>query len=386
MSGTSLDGVDGVLMTAQHAHLRITHAHHLDMPEPLRRELLALNASGPDELHRAALAANQLAQLSAQVVHSLLASAGLATTDICAVGSHGQTVRHWPNSTGQRPGLHPPWAHYTLQLNNPALLAELTGISVVADFRSRDVAAGGQGAPLVPAFHQAMFAQAGQRVAVVNVGGMANVSLLGLAGPDSVGGFDTGPGNVLMDLWCERHTGQRFDAHGAWAASGQPIAALLARMQQDAYFALSGPRSTGRDHFNATWLDGHLAAAQASSATPATADAADSRTDRALKPHDVQATLCALTAWSIARAVPADVSQVVVCGGGTFNATLMAALTRQVGGTHVITSDALGLPAMQVEAAAFAWLAMQTLAAKPGNVPAVTGAAGPRVLGAIYPA
>jgi anhydro-N-acetylmuramic acid kinase len=217
-----------------------------------------------------------------------------------------------------------------------------------------------------------MFAHAGQRVAVVNVGGMANATLLGLDRPGHVSGFDTGPGNVLMDLWCERHTGQRFDANGAWAASGQSVPALLARMQQDPYFSLHGPRSTGRDHFNARWLDAHLQAHLGAGGN--------------LQPQDVQATLCALTTWSIARTLPSTLDKVVVCGGGSFNATLMSELARQLGGLPVVTSDALGLPAMQVEAAAFAWLAMQTLAARPGNVKEVTGAAGPRILGAIYPA
>ncbi len=372
MSGTSLDGVDGVLFHADGDRLSVSQAAHRVMPGPLRQTLLALNASGPDELHCAALAANQLAQLSAQVVHSLLQQSGLAASEVTAIGSHGQTVRHCPGSGGQRATLDQPWAHYTLQLNNPALLAELTGITVVADFRSRDVAAGGQGAPLVPAFHQAMFAHVGQRVAVVNVGGMANATLLGLDRPGHVSGFDTGPGNVLMDLWCERHTGQRFDANGAWAASGQSVPALLARMQQDPYFSLHGPRSTGRDHFNARWLDAHLQAHLGAGGN--------------LQPQDVQATLCALTTWSIARTLPSILDKVVVCGGGSFNATLMSELARQLGGLPVVTSDALGLPAMQVEAAAFAWLAMQTLAARPGNVKEVTGAAGPRILGAIYPA
>lgn len=379
MSGTSLDGADGVILTAEHGHLCVKHACHMDMPAPLRRELLSLNASGPDELHRAALAANALAQLYARVVHALLASSGLTAGDVSAIGAHGQTVRHSPASNGQRADMHHPWAAYTLQLNNPALLAELTGISVVADFRSRDVAAGGQGAPLVPAFHQAMFSAPGQNVAVINVGGMANATLLGTSG--QVGGFDTGPGNVLMDLWCERHTGQHFDAEGAWAASGQPVPALLRSMQQDAYFERSGPRSTGRDHFNSNWLDHHLAPFM-----PSNSQIGSHPAHPAPPPEDVQATLCALTAWSIVRSLPADLDTVVVCGGGTFNTTLMADLAQRLSPVRVLTSDALGLPSMQVEAAAFAWLAMQTMHTKPGNVQAVTGAAAPRILGAVYPA
>lgn len=367
MSGTSVDGVDGVLASIHgDGSVAVRHACHLDMPVELRQTLLALNTSGPNELHQAALAANRLAQLYARAVLTLLDISGLNASQISAIGAHGQTIRHQPCSPGHRAAPDVPWPAYTLQLNNAALLAELTGISVVADFRTRDVAAGGQGAPLVPAFHRAVFAQPGQSVAVANIGGMANVTLISAGGDTH--GFDTGPGNALMDMWCEQHLGQPFDARGAWAATGQVSASLLALMQQDQFFQLSGPRSTGRDHFHATWLSGKL-------------EGHDH-----LVPVDVQATLCELTAWSISRSITNRVKKAVVCGGGVFNDTLMDRLTQRLAPVPVIASDDAGIPAMEVEAAAFAWLASQTLLGLPGNVTEVTGAAGPRILGAVYPA
>jgi anhydro-N-acetylmuramic acid kinase len=371
MSGTSLDGIDGVVLRCCEGKTpRVTASAHLDMPEPLRQALLALQHSGPDELHRSQLAANALAQAYAHVVHQLLRQSHLQATDIRAIGAHGQTVRHQPSPSvgGPRmPLAHPGpwWAAYTIQLNNPALLAELTGITVVADFRSRDVAAGGQGAPLVPAFHAAVWG--GTRpVAVVNIGGMANLTVLHPGRP--ITGFDTGPGNVLMDAWCERHLGTRFDRDGRWAATGRCADSLLQQLLSDPYFAREGPRSTGRELFNVQWLDRHL------SSHPN------------LRPEDVQATLSALTAVSIVKTLPKGTQELVVCGGGALNSGLIGALRAHARGVAVTTSDQHGLPPMDVEAAAFAWLALQTLDGRPGNVVEVTGAAGPRVLGAIYPA
>jgi anhydro-N-acetylmuramic acid kinase len=330
---------------------------------------MALNHSGnTDELHQAALAANALSQWYALAVEALLAHAQLPASAITALGAHGQTVRHHPNLTSGAPTLHAGWAAYTLQLLNPALLAELTGITVVADFRSRDVAAGGQGAPLVPAFHQAMFAQAQQTIAVLNIGGMANVSLLHADG--SVQGFDTGPGNVLLDCWCEHHTGQAYDADGQWAASGAVQADLLSHWLSDTYFQRLGPRSTGRDYFNLEWIN-----------------QACQSLNRSVAAVDVQATLLALTTHSIRLALQAaDPKLVIVCGGGVFNAQLMQELRLALAPADVHISDMHGLPAMHVEAAAFAWLAHQTLTGQAGNLVSVTGAAGPRILGAIYPA
>ncbi len=364
MSGTSLDGVDGVLAELDGSRCTISHHQSAPFDPALRAELLALNSSGPDELHRAALAANALVRVYAQVVRALLADSDLPAYAIRAIGAHGQTVRHRPklyDGTG-----------YTLQLNSPALLAELTGITVVADLRSRDVAAGGQGAPLVPAFHQQVFGRPGQDTLVLNLGGIANLSVLAADG--SVLGFDCGPGNALMDSWCQRHTGQPFDAAGAWAASGQVLPALLQRLLAEPFLQQLPPKSTGRDLFNADWLAAKL---------EGLADVADAAAP------DVQATLTEFTARVCADAVQhyglhSDV--LVVCGGGAFNRHLMARLQALLPALKVQRSDAHGLPAQQVEAAAFAWLARQALQGAPGNLPSVTGARGLRVLGAIYPA
>lgn len=368
MSGTSLDGIDGVILRRDGTALTVTHAVHQDMPADLRNRLLALNSPGPNELHLASLAANDLVRGCAQVVHQLLAESKLPRSAVGAIGAHGQTVRHQPPAPGSVASPDAPWTAYTLQLNNPALLAELTGLTVVADFRSRDVAAGGQGAPLVPAFHRAVFSQTGAHVAVVNIGGMANVTLLPADG--SVTGFDTGPGNVLMDLWCERHTGQRYDAHGAWGAQGEVQHDVLQHMLLDPYFKLTGPKSTGRERFNIAWIDHCLTVCGA----------------RERHAADIQATLCELTALSIVSALTSEVQELVACGGGAFNTALMTAMQRILPRAVVRSSDTKGLPAMDVEAAAFAWLAEQTMRGQAGNVTAVTGAQGPRVLGAIYPA
>lgn len=361
MSGTSTDGVDGVVAGFDAGALDVrAHAFRPFSP-PLREALLALNASGADELHRAALAANALAGVYAQVVAELLALSGLTPQQIRAVGAHGQTVRHRP---GAFDGIG-----YTWQLNAPALLAERCGIDVVADFRSRDLAAGGQAAPLVPVFHRAVFGRAGADVAVLNLGGIANLSLLRADG--SVAGFDTGPANVLMDRWIARHRGQTFDAGGAWASQGRVDPALLAGALAEPYFALPPPKSTGRDLFDAAWLDALLAR----HGTPASVD--------------VQATLCELTARSVAEALrrhaPAT-HELLVCGGGALNDALMARLRAALPAITVRSTAERGLPPLQVEAAAFAWLAMAHVERRAGNDPAVTGAGGPRVLGALYPA
>jgi anhydro-N-acetylmuramic acid kinase len=367
MSGTSLDGVDGALVgftPSGRMSLKVLAHSHRPFEAALAKELLALNGSGKDELHRAALAANGLVRVYAGVVDDLLHQADVPATRVKAIGAHGQTVRHRPHefdATG-----------YTVQLNNPALLAELTGIDVVADFRSRDVAAGGQGAPLVPAFHRAAFGRPHETVAVLNLGGIGNVTVLLAEGMTL--GFDCGPGNALMDHWCQRHLGLPFDEDGAWAASGAVIERLMQGLQAEPYFAKPPPKSTGRDLFNSSWLEMQL------HAMPSVG---------ALRPEDVQATLAELTAWSACGAIVTSapwVRSVLVCGGGARNAYLMERLAARLSGVQVATTDSVGLAATQVEAAAFAWLAKAFVDRQPGNLTAVTGAAGPRVLGALYPA
>ena len=357
MSGTSLDGADGVLVDFSCSKPRVLASATESFSSDFRAELLALNSPSHNELHRAALAANQLAEVYAEVVAALLHDAVVKTNDVNAIGAHGQTVRHQP-ALG-----------YTTQLNNPALLAERTGIDVVADFRSRDVAAGGQGAPLVPAFHQSVFGQVDRTTLALNIGGISNLSVLPVAG--SVLGFDCGPGNALMDAWCLQHTGQRFDNGGQWAASGQLIPALLASLLDEPYLALPPPKSTGRDLFSMSWLAEKLQPFASHS------------------PEDVQNTLTEFTASTCITCASSYLNnskELIICGGGAFNDYLMQRLQAGLPSSKVVSSAAYGLPPLQVEAAAFAWLARQTALRLPGNLPSVTGAAGARVLGAIYPA
>ena len=361
MSGTSLDGVDGVLADFALATPRVIGHASLPLPPVVRSELLALNSSGTDELHRAALAGNALVRVYAQVAARLLADAGLPAAAVVAIGAHGQTVRHRPqefDGTG-----------YTLQLNQPALLAELTGVDVVADFRSRDVAAGGQGAPLAPFFHQSLFAVPGRSVGVLNVGGISNVTLLR---PDaSMIGFDCGPGNALMDGWCQQHRGQDYDSEGSWAAGGSVLAPLLARLLADPYFGRLPPKSTGRDLFNRLWLDRQLTGFEAAD------------------PQDVQATLTELTASACAGDIQRHepgLQRLIVCGGGALNTDLLRRLRALLPGAAVDSSAKAGLPPLQVEATAFAWLARKTLRREKLALESITGARGARVLGCVYPA
>ena len=368
MSGTSMDGVDAVLIEADAlpatAAVQVVAHGHWPMPAELRRRLIALNQVGSDELHGAALAANGISALYARAVRSLLEAARVDSNEVVALGAHGQTVRHRPGEFDS--------SGYTIQLLNGALLAELTDIDVVCDFRSRDVAAGGQGAPLVPAFHGAMWSRAGQALSVLNIGGIANLSLLKADG--AVGGFDCGPGNVLMDLWCEQHLAQAFDAEGVWAASGQVHTGLLARMLADPYFERAPPKSTGRDLFHGAWLRNCLEGLQ---------------NQAKIRAQDVQATLAQLTAQTAASALRLHLpesARLLVCGGGALNTQLMRLLAEQLPGIPVQSTAAVGMPPLQVEAAAFAWLAQAFTRRLPGNRPEVTGASGLRLLGALYPA
>jgi len=369
MSGTSLDGVDGVAVSFSDKRVQVLADASMAFSTDFKAELLALNTPGANELHRAALAGNAVAEAYAQVVASLkrqLAAQGIASACVRAIGAHGQTVRHQPRlatADGTTVG-------YTLQLLNPSLLAERTGIDVVADLRSRDVAAGGQGAPLVPAFHQQVFGQAGKTVSVLNVGGIANLSVLPGDPQQPVLGFDCGPGNALLDAWCLQHTGAAFDAEGQWAASGQCQPDLLRLLLEEPFFALAPPKSTGRDLFNGDWLHQRL------------------KSLPNLRAQDVQNTLTELTARACATSIERYASQssvVMVCGGGTFNCYLLQRLQVLLPTIPVEASDRHALAPLQVEAAAFAWLARQTIERRPGNLPGVTGAAGPRILGAIYP-
>jgi len=357
MSGTSLDGSDGVLVDFSSTRLRVLASATQAFSSDFRAELLALNSSSPNELHRSALAANYLAEVYAAVVTSLLEQTRLKAKDIRAIGAHGQTVRHQPAQG------------YTTQLNNAALLAERTGIDVVADFRSRDVAAGGHGAPLVPAFHQSVFGQPGLTTLVLNIGGISNLSVLPTSG--AVLGFDCGPGNALIDAWALQHTGQHFDEGGQWAATGQLIPALLESLLDEPYLALPPPKSTGRDLFSLTWLAAKLAPFEEQ------------------RPVDVQNTLSEFTATACVSSASSYLNnskELIICGGGAFNHFLMQRLQAGLPSLKVVTSSAHGLHPLQVEAAAFAWLARQTVKRLPGNLPSVTGAAGLRVLGATYPA
>ena len=362
MSGTSLDGVDGVLVDFSDTLPSLLAHVNAPLSRALTEELLALNSAGPNELHRAALAANALVRVYAHVVANLLDLSGISNAQVTAVGAHGQTVRHQPQAfdgTG-----------YTLQLNSPALLAELTGIDVVADFRSRDVAAGGQGAPLVPAFHQSVFGRPGETVATLNIGGISNLTVLGPKLMDDVLGFDCGPGNALMDAWCQQHLGQPFDADGAWAAAGRVHGELLAALLDEPYFSQSAPKSTGRDLFNPTWLTRKL------------------EKFSAIAPVDVQATLTELTATTCSTNVKRygfESNSLIVCGGGAFNGHLMARLQALLPSLKVSSSQAFGLPPQQVEAVAFAWLAQKTILRETASFQTVTGARGARVLGAVYP-
>jgi anhydro-N-acetylmuramic acid kinase len=367
MSGTSLDGIDAVLARFDPAGRPTLLARAAtEFPPALQAELLALNQSGPDELERAALAANSLAGLYAQVVQEVLRQAGVTPKQVSALGAHGQTVRHRPDRG------------FTIQLNAPALLAELTGISVIADFRSRDVAAGGQGAPLVPIFHAGIFPAPHTRV-ILNLGGIANITILRPNQPPI--GFDTGPANVLMDMWCTRHTGRAFDQDGAWGASGQADAALLAAMlDAEPWFALPAPKSTGRDLFNRDWLETKLNAFQTGDGQTAAENDAFTQ--------NVQATLRRLTVETVARAVQtyaADAKEVLVCGGGARNTALMTDLQRTLA-CDVRTTDSEGIGTQDVEALAFAWLAWAHQQGMPAGNPAVTGARGMRILGAYWPA
>ncbi|RAJ09431.1 anhydro-N-acetylmuramic acid kinase [Aeromonas salmonicida] len=363
MSGTSMDGIDAVLVMMDGDELRVEAA--ISHPWPTARELHELCTPSDNEIDRMGVADNLVAREFATATHALLAKAGLTPKDIRAIGSHGQTIRHRPQ------------LGFTLQIGNAALLAALTGIDVIADFRTMDMALGGQGAPLVPAFHQALFAKPGALRVVLNLGGIANISVLP-GNADGVYGFDTGPANTLLDGWYRRHQpdGGNYDAGGQWAASGQLVPALLEQLLAHPYFAAPAPKSTGREMFTLAWLDDELAGS-------------------GYTPVDVQRTLQALTCHSIARQLPVPnespginqpKTELFVCGGGAHNGPLLAELANLLPGWRIASTTELGIAPDWMEGAAFAWLAQRFIHRKPGNLPAVTGASRLAVLGALYPA
>lgn len=358
ISGTSVDGIDAALVAFDPAP-RILFARTYPYPADLREDVLRWSqARAQVALDDIGRLDTRLGRMFATVARQALAEAGIAAGEVRAIGSHGQTLRHDPRGD----------APFTQQLGDASVIAEATGITTVADFRRRDVAAGGQGAPLMPAFHAAVMHSRDEDRAVLNLGGIANLTLLPRAG--DVRGFDTGPANGLMDAWCLRHRGEPFDRGGAFAGAGRVDTALLARLLDEAWFALPPPKSTGRDQFQLDWVESRLGTG-------------------APTPADVQATLCELSAVTVAGALRAsqpDCRRLLVCGGGVHNPRLMARLADHLPGVTVESTAALGLDPDFIEAAGFAWLARETLAGRPGNLPAVTGARGPRVLGAIHPA
>ncbi|MDR7068345.1 anhydro-N-acetylmuramic acid kinase [Pseudoxanthomonas japonensis] len=363
MSGTSADGIDAALVRfegeGRTLRCELVQGRTFEWNAALRAQLVALG-QGADTVSLDALGAldGRIALAFAEAALALLQEAGVPRDRVRAIGSHGQTVRH-------RPQAEPP---FTWQLGDGNVIAERSGIPTVADFRRRDVAAGGQGAPLMPAFHAALLGSPTEDRAALNLGGIANFTLLPTKG--DVRGFDTGPANALMDAWCERHSGQPYDAGGAFAASGSVDAPLLARLLAEPWFALPPPKSTGREQFHLDWLQARLG-------------------DAVVAPADLQATLLELTARTVADALQMtqpDTRRVLVCGGGVRNPVLMARLAAYLPQAVVESTAAHGLDPDYVEAMGFAWLARETLAGRPGNLPAVTGAAGPRILGVVYPA
>lgn len=358
ISGTSLDGIDAALVDFSGGKIRLVDFAYQAYPDTLKAGIARLSAADAlVTLKDYGTLDGQLGHLFADTALALLAKAQVPATAIRAIGSHGQTVYHAPD------GPYP----FSLQIGDPNLIAERTGIMTIADFRRRDMAANGQGAPLVPAFHQAVFGDSGVARCIVNIGGIANITVLSGHLNDPVIGFDTGPGNTLMDQWIFRHLKQHYDANGEWARSGQIQPELVSKLYEDAYFYAVPPKSTGREYFSLPWLENSAVLAD-------------------YRPEDVQASLCHLTACTIAGHIKqyASTSQdVIVCGGGAHNAYLLELLGQQLG-CPVQTSDAFGIHPDHVEAMAFAWLARQTHHHLPGNLKEVTGADKAVVLGGVY--
>jgi len=350
MSGTSLDAIDAALIDFSN-DVKLIEAIEINIPTDIRDEIYALNTPCLNELSRSLILDKKLAALFSKAVIQLLKKTGYSSNKITAIGSHGQTLRHSPDGD----------YGYSLQVGDPNCISEQTGITVVADFRSRDIAAGGQGAPLVPAFHQTVFISPEENRAIINIGGMANISLL--FNNEQNGGFDTGPGNVLMDYWCQKNTGKHYDLNGAWAETGQVDITLLNEMLAEPYFKKQPPKSTGREMFDGHWVEQFNV--------------------EEIPPENVQATLLELTAQSICHAVPEETDAIYLCGGGALNTKLLKRIS-ELGNKKTHTTEKLGIAPEWVEATAFAWLAKQTINHQAGNAPEATGAKGNRVLGGIY--
>ena len=358
MTGTSVDGLDVAVLDVAASPPSIRESATVALPPDLAADLLALGKPGKDEIDRAGACDAALGEFIGKAVNGCLGSWKIDPAEVRAIGCHGQTIRHRPDST-------PP---FTVQIGDPNRSSEITGIDTVADLRRRDMAAGGQGAPLTPLFHDALFRDGMRHRIVVNIGGIANATMLP-AGSDSILGFDTGPGNALLDAWIRHCKDEPYDAHGAWASEGRPAPGLLEVLAGDPYLSRPPPKSTGKEAYN---LDYVLSASARFSLAPA----------------DVQATLLEFTAWTIANAVERwgpGAGDVVACGGGRRNRALMRRLESNLPGHRVLSADELGVDGDALEAAAFAWFAHRTLCGLPSNVPAVTEAKGPRVLGAVYP-
>lgn len=361
MSGTSLDGVDLVAVSFEPLNLHATLT--IPFPEQLRNDLIALTLPADNEIERMGVADVTLARLIGESINQLIAENHLDKSQIHTVGSHGQTIRHRPESG------------FSLQIGDPNLIAEITGLPVVADFRRRDMAAGGQGAPLVPAFHQAIFQDPLVNRIILNLGGMANISVLPAGQPNQVFGYDTGPANILMDAWCFQETGQTFDQDGAWAATGQVNEIFLNQLLSHDYFTRPFPKSTGREDFNLEWLQQQIDDVQLS----------DSSVDH-ISPQDIQATLLQFTAQSVIDAIlQTDLAtgELWLCGGGAYNQTLWQAIANGLPQWSLKSTLEIGLAPTWVEATAFAWLARQRMLGLSGNLPAVTGAQGLRILGTL---
>ncbi len=360
MSGTSLDGVDAVCVNFKDSEILNTYRVSVPYSAELKEELLLLCYSGPNEIERSQIAAREISKIYAEACEKLLLQEGLEMQAIKAIGAHGQTIRHNPH------------LHATTQILDGALLAELTNIPVVCDFRSRDMAAGGQGAPLVPAFHQEVFTSEDKDRAIINIGGISNITVL----PSTrrgvkAFGFDCGPGNVLMDGWINAQFDEPFDMNGDWARQGQVIPWLMEAFMSDPFFGQEPPKSTGREVFNIDWIQHNLYKGSR------------------VKAEDVQRTLLELTQWGIIDALKRfapTTNEIYICGGGARNKFLMERVAEEANGIKVSDTSELGLSTQDVEGAAFAWLAKRFMERLPGNLPSATGAKGHRILGCLYPA